>query len=318
METTRGTPVAPGIWIPGRTPAGVKPVAEKTLIKETRASKVSSSGSELTQLRAEGSLEFNVRVTSIGYLLKSLLGSLTSALKSGETAVYQHTLGILGQNPQHPSLALGLSQPNVQDYEYPLSLAKSLEIRTPVDDLVNATVEFVSKKEQEKTPAYSVSFPTNDYYFRHNDVTIKLASNLAGLDAASPIKVKEFNLAITNNARPDQNVSETNPSDVIATLIEISGSMKLDYLDKTNHDVFTSGGYKALRLELKRSDITIGIAGNPTIRIDLPRISFEGWNPDRPIDDIVREEIKFVGHYSVSDAKAIQGLIENEKANYNS
>lgn len=318
IESVRGTPVAPGAWIPGRTPTGVNAVIDKAKIRETRGTKLASIGSEIIQKKASGSLEFNLRVSSIGYLLKSLLGTVSSALKGGESAVYRHTFNILANSPQHPSLTLGLSQPGLQDYEYPLALVKNLEIRTPVDDLINATTELLAQKEQEKSPAYSPVFASNDYYFRHQDVVIKIADNLAGLDAAPAIKVKGFSLSIENNARTNQNVSELNPSDIIVSDFEIEGEMDIDYQNKTYHDLFVSGAYKALRLEMTRTDITIGTASNPKIQLDLPKISFDGADPNRPIDDIVSESLKFMAHYSITDALGIRVIIDNEKTNYNS
>lgn len=317
VEAVRGTPVAPGAWIPGRTPTGIKQVVEKVVVKETRATKVASQGSEIVQKRIEGPLEFNLRVSSLGYILKSLLGSVTSGLKAGESAVYEHMFAILANNPEHPSLTLALSQPNIQDYEYALALAKSLEIKTPVDDLVNATTDLVAKSEAEHA-AYSPVFAANDYYFRHQDLVIKLASNLAGLDAAAAIKLKDFSISIDNNARVNQNISELNPSNVFAGNIEISGSLSLDYVDKTLHDLFAAGSYRALRLEMTRSDITIGTGSSPKFVLDLPRISFENYDPDRPIDDVAMEKMNFSGHYSLTDALAIRPKLTNEKANYNS
>lgn len=317
IQSDRAVPVAPAVWIPGRAPTGIKTILEKVAVKETIASKFASQGSEITQKRAEGPLEFNLRVSSLGYILKSLLGSVTSGVKSGESAVYEHTFSILASNPEHPALTLALSQPGIQDYEYALALARSLEIRTPVDDLINATADFIAKSEAEHS-AYSPVFAANDYYFRHQDIVIKLATTLAGLDAAAAIKLKDFSIAINNNARVNQNISEINPSNVIAGNIEVSGSFSLDYLDKTLHDAYAAGSYRALRIEMTRSDITIGAASNPKFVIDLPKISLDSYDPDRPLDDIVMDKLKFNAHYSLGDALAIRPKLTNEKANYNS
>jgi len=317
VETVRGTGVAPAVFIPGKTPAGVSVDVDKTLIKETRASKVSSQGSEITRIAAGGNLEFNLRVSSIGYLLKSLLGAVSSAVAGGESAVYNHTFSILPSNPQHPSLTLALSKPGIQDYEYPLALVKSLEIRTPVNDLINATAAFLAQKENTHA-AYTPAFVASDYYFRHQDVVIKLADNVAGLAAASPIKVKNFKFGIDNKGRFNQNVSELNPSDVIADIFSLEGEMQLDLIDTSLHDIFTAGSYKALQLKMTRSDITIGTASNPAVTITLPKVSFESFNENRKIDDIVEQTIKFMAHYSASDAMAIQAVVTNEKTNYNS
>lgn len=308
----RGTGVAPSIWLPGRTPTGIRAIVEKVLLRETRGSGVMSHASEIVQKRAEGDLEFNLRVNSIGWIFRSLLGSSTSVAKSApNAAVYDHTFGVLLNNPQHPSLTLALSQPNHQDYEYANAIVNSLEIRTPVDDLVNATVGFIAKGEAEHSD-YAVAFSeTAERYFRNHDVTIKLATDVTGLDAAPALSVKEFSLSINNNARPDMNIGSQTPADVLALLMEIGGSLTLDYLDKTYHDLFTAGSYRAMRIEMTRSDVTIGSSANPKVQIDLPKISFEDLSPDRPLDDVVKENLSFTAHYDETTAKAISVVLTN-------
>jgi Phage tail tube protein len=312
----RGTPVNPTDWIPARTPTGIRVVIEKTLIRESRSSGVMSSASEITQKRAEGDLEFNLRSETIGWILRSLFGFSASVAKSAPNAsVYDHTFSVLLNNPQHPSLTLALRQPNVQDYEYPLAVVNSLEIRTPVNDLVNATAGFIAKGENEHA-AYTQSFANSDAYFRNQDIVIKIASTVAGLDAASPLSLKEFSLSINNNARPNQVIGSNNPNDVLALLMEITGSFKLDYLAKTYHDYFVNGTYFAMRIELTRADITLGSSANPKLVIDLPKVSVEGYEPDRPLDDIVMDGVNFTAHYDTTSAKAITAVLTNTKQTY--
>lgn len=312
----RGTGVAPSKFIPARTPTGIRVIVEKTLLRETRGSGVMSSASEITSKRAEGDLEFNLRSESIGWILKSLLGGSSSVAKSApNAAVYDHTFSVQLNNPQHPTLTLALAMPNQQDYEYPNAVVNSLEIRTPVDDLVNATAGFIAKSENEHAD-YTVAFTDADRYFRHYDVSIKIAANVAGLAGATALSLKEFALSINNNARPDMNIGSINPADVIALLMEIGGSFTLDYLDKTYHDIFTAGTYKAMSITLTRSDVTIGSSSNPKIVITLPKISFEELEPDRPLDDTVKENISFTAHYDTATAKAIDVVLTNEITTY--
>lgn len=313
----RGTGVTPSIWIPARTPSGIRVVQDKTLLRETRASGVMSYASEVVEKRAEGDLEFNLRVNSIGWILQSLFGSSASVAKSAPNAsVYDHTFSVLINSPQHPTLTLGLRQPGIQDYEYPMATVNSLEIRTPVNDLVNATAGFIAKTENEHS-AYTVSFSdTVDRYFRNQDVTIKLAANVAALSGASALGVKEFSLSVNNNARPNRNVGSSTPSDILALLMEITGSMTLDYTAKTNHDAFIAGTYQAMSITFTRSDVTIGSSANPTLVITLPKVSFEDLTPDRPLDDIATENIGFTAHYDSTAAYAIQAVLSNTLTTY--
>lgn len=315
-ETVRGTPEAPATFIAGRTPTGVRLVVDKTPIRETRGGGMSSQGSVPVMKRAEGDLEFNVKNGSIGYLLLSLLGQVNSAANGD---AYSHVFTILTGNPQHPTLTLALSQLGMQDYRYKKAIVTSLEIRTPVDDLVNATASFVGVDE-EAVSDFTVAFPSTDHYFRHYDVTIKMAANVAGLAAASAMSVKEFSISMVNNGRVNQNIGELNPGDVLGIMHEITGSLVLDYTDETYHDIYAGEEYRAMQITMKRTDVELDDVDdtiNPEVTIVLPKVSFTNNEPDRPIDDIVSQGIEFMAHYDEDESKGIEVTIVNEIANYN-
>ena len=159
----------------------------------------------------------------------------------------RYCASVLLNNPQNPSLTIALSQPNFQDYKYNLVLPSSLEIATPIDDLATATVEFVGADETTNSN-YSPAFSSDDYYFRNHDITIKIANDVAGLASAPALKVKEFSLSIINNARTNQNLGELTPSDVLALLFEITGSMMIDYTNENLHDIYIAGTYQAMEI----------------------------------------------------------------------
>ena len=311
--TARGTFKDPQNFIPARTPSGINVDIIKKIIKETRGSGVSSQGSEIIQRKAKGDLEFNLRVESIGFILKSLLGLCVSTVK--ETTAINHVFTKLLNNPQHPTISLALHQPNLQDYAYKGGLATKLEIRTPVDDLVNATINFIAVDEDEHADFVQV-FRADDYHFRPQDISIKLATNLAGLDAAEVITLKNFRVSADNAGKPQQNLGSLVPADNLADDLEILGSMVLDYEGDTYHDLVKDGTYKAMRIELERSDITIGATSHPKIRIDLSKVSFETHTPDRPMDDIVKDNLEFMAHGTDDGSEPIEVTITNERVGY--
>ena len=309
FQATRDTPVDPQVWVPGRTPSGVKLELEKKLIQETKATKVESYGSEIVQKKVVGDHEFNLRCQSLGYFLKSLLGSCSSVAKSAPNdAVYDHTITI-DTDPQNPALSLGL-QSTIQAYRCALAIVSKLEINIPPDDIVYATASFLAKSEAEHA-SFSPSFSSDDKYFRHQDATIKIATNLAGLDAAEALSLKEFKLAIDNKGRVDPVIGSLDASDVLGMEMAIEGNLSLNYGAKTYHDIFADGDYKAMRITLERDDVTIGSDQHPKLNIDLARISFEGYSPDRPLDDIVKEGIDFKAHYSETDSKMFEMILTN-------
>lgn len=312
--SSRGTAVTPQGWIPARSPSGINVEVVKALIQETKGSGIVSQGSEVVQRKAVGDMEFNVRSEMIGYVLKSLLGKCTTSSVYG--SVKSHKFEVLTGNPQFPTISLALAQNRMQDYVYNGAFIKSLEIKTPVDDLVQATMEFEARDEVEHAD-YTPAFQSTDYIFRPFEVEIKLAATKAGLAAASAINVKEFSVAIKNNARVQQTIGSITPTDSVADLIEITGSLSIDYQGDTYHDLYKNGTYQAMQIKLTRSDIDLEGGYNPSIIIQLAKISFEGSKPDRPIDDIVRDSLDFNAHYSSTDSEAINIVVQNTVADYN-
>ena len=315
LEDTRGTGVVPQAWIPGRTPTGIAPIIDKVNIRETRGSKFASHSSEAVMKRAEGELEFNLRLKSIGYILKSLLGSSTSEAVVGQSGVYDHTFSVLPNDPEHPSVSITVDQPAGQSYRYILALCSALGIEIVPNDLVKATAAFIASEEEEVSHAGDTDPLTGDDYVRHQDITIKFASTVAGLGAATPIKVKSLKSDLPNGARVDQNVSELNPGNVLATTMEPKISVELDYQNEDFHDAFASG-YFAVQIIAERADITIGSSAHPKLTFTFPRVSIEKWSPDRPIDDIMMESVDFVVHYSETEGYGVRPVLRNTVASY--
>ena len=315
LEQVRGTAVDPQVWIPARAASTIASIVEQVQIKETRGSGISTDGSEVTTIRAEGDLEFNVRVNTIGYILRSLLGQVSSSTDQGATT---HIFSRSNLGPQFPSLTLALSQPGQQSYAYPLAIVSKLELRTPIDDLVNATVSFMAKSESAH-PAYSPVWTTDDVYFRSHDVVISFADDLSGLNAAQGVCIKEFAFTIANNARPNLCLGDINPGDILTLITELSGSFKTDFEGvEEYYDVFKAAGRKAMRIKMVRDDLApIGTSGKyPTLQIDLASVTFTGYKADRPLDDIVQENIDFMAHYSEDDGEAITVTLINGTGDY--
>jgi hypothetical protein len=312
-EATRGTYQAPTIWVPGREPTDMNVQLEKAVIRETTGVGVASSGSIAVQQRAEGSLSFNLRSSSIGYVLLSLLGKVTTSTVA--TGVYSHQFDILTGNPQFPTLSLAVSRPGQQDYKYLRCMATSLEVEFPVDDLVNATAEFVGGAESTNS-SYTVSFPTSDHYFRPFDVVVKIASSVAGLSGATATKLKELSLSMTNGARVNQNISELVPSDVLAVVNEITGSFKLDADGETFHTDYVNAAYKAMSITLTRSDVDLGSSNPPSITFVFPKVTYEAAEPDRSLDDIEMIDVDWFAHFDAAAGYAVRVTVVNAHSSY--
>lgn len=316
VETVKGTGVTPSFWIPGRAPTTGGPRVNKTPVRETRSTKMPSIGSEIVMKSAGGAMDFNARVISMGYLLKSLLGSVSSGAVAAQAGAYDHVFTILPNEPEHPTLTGGVAVGGGQDYQLARLLVVAMTLNWPIDDLLNGSFEYIAENETEHAD-YTPSFSTADHYFRPQDTVLKLAANLAGLAGATAVKVKEASLDIKNNGKMLQHLGDMEGDAAIVGDMEITGDFAVDYIDKTMHDAFLANTYQALSIKSERTDVTIGVSTFPSILVELPRITFESYDQDRPIDDIVSQGIGFASHYSISDSLGIRITLRNTQANYN-
>lgn len=317
-EGTRNSFTSPSEFIPGRSPAGIQVQTEKTLIQETRGSGMNSQASEIVREWAEGDLEFNVRSETIGYILYSLLGSVSSAEKSGDTGVYDHTFSLKENSPLFQTLSLALAKEeqnsNFQDYGYVGSVVSSLELETPVDDVVNATASFTATEETEEND-FSPAYQDADRLFNHTDVKIELAADVGSLGGDGE-GLKEFSLTIENGAERNDLIGSDHPEEILAKITEVTGSLSADFENEDYHDIYTGGTYKAMRITMTRSDVTLGSSSNPTLELTMPKVSFEGLDNDRSIDDIAMEDVDFTAHYDSGEGYGIEAVLTNEVTSY--
>jgi len=315
-EGTRNTFESPADFIPGRSPAGVTIQTEKTPIEEARGTGVNSQGSELVRKWAEGDLEFNVRAETIGYILYSLMGTVNST-EDGSTGTYDHTFQINASSPlfQTLSLALANENSNYQDYGYVGAVVSSLELETPADDVVQATVSpFVAQDETTQND-FSPAYADTDALFNHTDVTIEMASDVGSLSGNSQT-LKEFSLSIDNNSDGNNQMGDENPEEILAGLVEISGSLTADYENEDLHNDYAQNNSLALRVTMERSDLSLASGDSPRLRFTMPHITFEDYDQDRSLEDVVTEGIDFQAHYDSTEAYAIEAELRNDVASY--
>lgn len=310
-ETTRGTAAVPSFWI-FKTDASVidKPVYAND---ETSAGNISDSlGARKTAERAEGDISGKVTDQSAGLFLLAAIGQVSSALKGGETVVYTHSFSLLNTNA-HPTLTIELKDANEQK-AYANASLESLKLSAEVEKYVTFAASFKAKAGATSTSTPSYLSTEND--FIATEVSLKLATDLAGLDAASAISISSLELSIDKKSEYIQKLGQLAPADIVNQSLSIGGNIEAPYDDiATFKTLFTAGTYKAMRLTIL-SSTGIGVSSFPTITIDLAKCSFQDWSRPSDNDKLVNQSIKFKAHLSLADSAIISATLVNKVATY--
>jgi hypothetical protein len=312
-EATRGTAESTAdFWIPFEE----MNIDEKDtkIVDENAYGVIEDSVSQsIVKQWAEGNAKLPVYDKSIGLILLSLFGDVDSAAHSGETLAYDHTYSVL-QDSQHQSLTLFVNDPlSGQDYKHALGVVSSLELSYALGKYIGVTPSFKAKKGETATLTPSISVE-NKFLSQH--VSFKIAANQAGLDAASAINVKSLSLKIDQGITDNDVLGSIAPDDFLTTQFSIEGNVELVWEAETYKDMALEATEKAMRIDIKNSDVTIGTAANPQLKIDLHKVIFKDITRPVKVKDLVMQTLSFKAHYNITDSKMVTAVLTNLQASY--
>ncbi len=312
-ETTRGTPVAPAYWIPFLE-ADVNEKFENAVDEANVGVIEDSIGQTRVKEWAEGSWKAHVGDRHFPLMLYAAFGTLASALKGGESAVYDHTVNVQ-QGAQHQSLTVGIDDPlGAQDYNHALSVITSLEIVYEAGKLLEYAANIKGKKGATATLSPSQVIENK---FTHKHFTFKLAATQAGLDAAGAQNIRSLTLRIEKNIEDDPILGNVAPADFLNKQLSVEGTLEAIFQNESDFKTFVlAGTQKAMRLDLANTDVTIGTASNPRVKIDLHKVIFKEITRPVRLNDVIMQTLAFKAHYHTTDAKMIQALCNNTIASY--
>ena len=248
-------------------------------------------------------------------LLTSLLGTVnTSDNPDSNVAVKDHAITV-GQTAQHPSLTTFLDDPlGAVDYKHANTMIEELTIKFELGKILEYSIKIKGKKGASATLTPSIVAENN---FMPKHVAFKLATNLAGLDAASAVSIKSMTLKISSKLHDDDVLGSDEPADFLNTALSVEGDIEAVWQNETDFkQAALAGTAKAMRIDLNNSDVTIGAAAHPQITIDLAKVIFTGLTKAVKIDDVVMQTLGFKGHYSTGDAKMLTIKATNTQASY--
>ena len=310
-ETTRGTVAAPTIWIP-QTEASFQDKRETQADESAIGVLMNSTDIEKVKQYSEGEIWGILATNSIGYFLLSILGSVSSAPTSGGGWAFEHDFSMDETNTKQ-SFTVTKSTP-LWTKQYALGMISALNISANVWEAVNMNASIMAKAgvAGSATKAYALD---NKLYAKH--LTVRIADNIAGLDSASGNCFESIELDLTQELEDEFCFnSGVDIGDIINKSFGITGSISRKKSD-TNFETYADDVvYKAMRIEIIDANKTIWTSDNPSVIIDLAKVSFEYPEDDAGINDIVTETIAYTAHYDIANAKDIDIKVINTLSTY--
>ena len=289
-ESSAGTIVTPTFWLPINS---ISFDDKTTTARENEGlGRIEDSDSNyVVNKYGEGDFEFDLNDKQMGLILTSLLGA-SPTTTGGPT--YAHAFALANTNT-HQTLSLAYQDPD-QTKIFPYCVVDGLEITVEPDGIAKGKASFKSRVSRDwstLTPSYTAL----GNKFLHQELSFKLASNIAGLSAASSIGLKKLTLKIMANADFDNETGTVEPAAVLNHQYSVEGEITLNKTDDTYRQLMLAGTYKAI-------DISFTHASNSSLQIQMPRVDFTEWEQDRSLDDIVGQTIQFKANYDAANATA--------------
>lgn len=305
-ESTRWTAVVPGIRIP-KASLDFEDKSEKIIDESSIGVIEDSFDGHVVKQWAEWSLEMNMYVNSIGYLLLNLFWTANT---TGANP-YTHAFTVAETN-QHQSLTLGLAD-DTQDRQFALAMLDTFEISANVGEFVKVNAGFKAKKSASGTltPSYST-----DYALLGKNVKVKIADEIGDLDSAWYVSTKSLTLNISKNLEEDAILGSVEPSDFCNTMFGVEGDIELLFEDQTYKTLYDTGTKKAIRIEIEDTNTELSTWVYPKLTIDLARVIFTEFAKTQDNDWLVKQWLTFKGLYSMTDSKMIIATLINSKATY--
>lgn len=303
-EASKGIPVNPAYWLPYVTMTFFDHT--ETAAEEQGMGNIADQDSiYVTMTMGEGDIESQLYDQAIPYILMSLLGAAPVTSGGGP---YTHTFTMSQTNvPQ--TLSLYWTDPD-RDYMFPQVVVESLKCSVSPAGIVSWTIHFKSKTARNWTHQTPV-FTTLGSKFLHQHLVFKLASNIAGIAAATAISLKNLEFTIDRKTIFDQVMGTSEPEDILSQTLSVEGTLTLNLEDDTYRNYMLAGTYKSMEIKFLNG-------ANSSFDLQLPRVSFTQWEPDLTINDIAKQKIIFKGNYDSANAQAIitTATVINQKTSY--
>lgn len=261
---------------------------------------------------ADGTFKLPMVDQSTGLLFLSLLGSQAVATHAGESAVYDHTFTV-GESAQHPSVTLFIHDPlSGTDYSHANGVIHKMDIDAELKKFVQLSCSARAQKGASQS-SFSPSL-LSENRFLPQYMTFKYATTVSGLSSATAIALKSMKLSVDANIEDQEVLGSVSPADFLNREFKVEGQLEAIYQNLTdfkNTALATPNVGQAMLIDLKNTDVTIGSATNPELKITLNQVYFSEYSRPIKIKDLVYQTVKFRGTYKLADSAMITVLLTN-------
>jgi hypothetical protein len=133
------------------------------------------------------------------------------------------------------------------------------------------------------------------------------------------VQLKSLKLSIDSNIEDDEILGSVAPVDFLNKEFKVDGTLEAIWQNESDFKTIalaTPNVAQAILVDIKNTDITIGTACNPEVKITLDQVYFTEFSRPIKIKDLTYQTIKFKCVYNVTNAELLKITTVNSIASY--
>jgi hypothetical protein len=133
------------------------------------------------------------------------------------------------------------------------------------------------------------------------------------------IPLKSFKLSIDDNIEDQEVLGSVSPNDFLNKEFKVEGTIEAIYQNITDFKsqaLATPNLPSAMLIDIKNTDVIIGAATNPELKITLDQVYFTEYSRPIKIKDLVYQTLKFSATYNLTNTEMIKINLINTVTTY--
>ncbi len=133
------------------------------------------------------------------------------------------------------------------------------------------------------------------------------------------VQLKTVKLSIDETVEDDDVLGNVAPVDFLNKEFKVEGSLEAIWQNESDFKTVTLATpqvAQALLIDIKNTDVTIGAATNPELKITLDRVYFTEISRPFKVKDLVYQSIKFKATYSTANSEMVKFALTNTVTTY--
>ena len=228
-----------------------------------------------------GDIEGYVYVDNLGMFLTAMFGSTPTT--TGSSPNFSHAFAKANTTT---GSSLSIFRKDGDNYQEAFSGARlsAFQMDFMTDSWATYKATLVGQNAVANTTT-APSAPATTSRFRPNDISVKLATNQAGIGSATAIKCKSCVFKYASAVEGYPVLGSTGFGDIISSSYNVMVDLTLLFDAETYRNLWISDTPQYLQIEANST----ATAGNPKLTLNIPRCKVDAWDETHDIGKYVEE-----------------------------